>query len=61
MKSGETFEARAYQIDGEVLSFEELDGAKGPVDINQVDWRKTTEITAHLRTVETPAVASQVN
>ena len=42
LKSNETFTLTKYRRDGDVLVFEELDGTKGTVDMELVDWRKTT-------------------
>jgi hypothetical protein len=42
LKSNETFTLSKYQRYGDVLVFEELDGKKGAVDMELVDWRKTT-------------------
>lgn len=42
LKSNETFNLRKYQRYGNVLVFEELNGTKGAVDMDLVDWRKTT-------------------
>jgi hypothetical protein len=43
LKSNETFALSKYRIDGDVLMFEQLDGTRGAVAVNLVDWRKTTE------------------
>jgi hypothetical protein len=43
LKSNETFTLSKYRRDGDVLLFEQLDGTKGAVDMDLVDWRKTTE------------------
>ena len=43
LKSNETFTLSKYQRYGDVLVFEELDGTKGAIDMDLVDWRKTTE------------------
>lgn len=43
LKSNETFTLSRYQRYGDVLVFEEFDGTRGAVDMNLVDWRKTTE------------------
>ena len=43
LKSSETFTLSKYRRDGDVLLFEQLDGTRGAVAMNQVDWRKTTE------------------
>ena len=42
LKSNETFTLSKYQRYGDVLVFEELDGTKGAVEMELVDWRKTT-------------------
>lgn len=43
LKSNETFTLCKYRRDGDVLMFEQLDGSRVIVDMDLVDWRKTTE------------------
>jgi hypothetical protein len=43
LKSNETFTLSKYRRYGDMLVFEQLDGTKGAVDLDLVDWRKTTE------------------
>ena len=43
LKSNETFTMSKYRRNGDLLVFEELDGSKGAVDMDLVDWRRTTE------------------
>ncbi len=43
LRSNETFTVCKYRRDGDVLMFEQLDGSKGAVGMDLVDWRKTTE------------------
>lgn len=43
LKSNETYTLSRYRRDGDVLVFEQLDGSKGVVDMDLVDWRKTTK------------------
>jgi len=43
LKSNETFTMSKYRRDGDLLVFEELNGTRGAVDMDLVDWRKTTE------------------
>lgn len=43
LKSSETFVLSKYRRFGDVLVFEQVDGTKGAVDLDLVDWRKTTE------------------
>lgn len=42
LKSNETITVSKYRRYGDVLVFEELDGTKGAVNMELVDWRKTT-------------------
>jgi hypothetical protein len=43
LKSNETFTLSKYRRVGDVLVFEGSDGTNGAVDMDLVDWRKTTE------------------
>jgi hypothetical protein len=43
LKSDETLTLAKYRRDGNVLTFETSDGTKGAVDIDLIDWRRTTE------------------
>ena len=43
LKSNEIFTLSKYRRYGDVLVFEQVDGTKGAVDLDLVDWRKTTE------------------
>jgi hypothetical protein len=45
LKSNETYEVTKYQRDGDLLMFQDVEGRKGGVDVNEVDWRKTSEMT----------------
>ena len=58
LKSNETFEVGKYRIDGDVLMFEALDGTRGAVDVDQVDWRRTTEGTSLVRFGGTPRITA---
>jgi hypothetical protein len=60
VKSGETYEVTKYQRDGDLLMFQDVEGRKGGVDVNEVDWRKTSEMTAAARSSE-PVIARQTN
>ena len=61
VKSGETYEVARYQRDGDLLMFQDVEGRKGGVDVNEVDWRKTSEMTAAARSSEKPALSRQTN
>jgi hypothetical protein len=61
LKSNQIYEISKYQVDGSSLKYRELNGAEGTVATEQVDWRKTTELTAEARSVDVPMMTSQTN
>jgi hypothetical protein len=61
LKSNEVYEVRKYQINGETLKFQDLAGKAGAVAVSQVDWKKTTEMSSGVRSVDLPTVTGQIN
>ena len=61
LKSNQVYEVTKYHRDGNLLMFLDAQGRKGAVDVNDVDWRSTAEMTAQVRSVDTPAIARQLN
>ena len=61
LKSNAIYEVSKYHVNGDVLEFVELNGTRGAVDVNDVDWRKTTEMTSEVRSVDLPVLARQTN
>ena len=61
LKSNETYEVTRYQRDGDLLMFQDVEGRKGGVDVSEVDWRKTSEMTTAARSVDKPLHARQTN
>jgi hypothetical protein len=61
LKSNQVYEVTKYHRDGNLLMFLDAHGRKGSVDVNDVDWRSTAEMTAQVRSVDTPAIARQLN
>jgi hypothetical protein len=61
LKSNAIYEVSKYRVNGDVLEFVELNGTRGAVDVNDVDWRKTTEMTSQVRSVDLPVLARQTN
>ena len=61
LKSSETYEVSKYQRDGDLLMFQDTQGRKGGVDVNEVDWRKTSEMTAAARSGNQTLIARQTN
>ena len=61
LKSKDVFQVTKYQIDAGVLTFEQPDGSKGAVDLSEVDWRKTSDMTAEARSGNLPQTAAQIH
>jgi len=61
LKSNQVLEVTKYRIGGGQLNYRELNGAEGSVDTQQVDWLRTTQMTAEVRSVDLPVVARQTN
>jgi hypothetical protein len=61
MKSNETYEVSKYQRDGDLLMFQDTQGRKGGVDVNEVDWRRTTGMTTAARSADKPLLSRQTN
>jgi hypothetical protein len=60
-KSNQIYEVAKYKRDGDLLMFQDTQGRKGGVDVNEVDWRKTTGMTTETRSGDRPLIASQTN
>ncbi len=60
-KSNQIYEVARYQRDGDLLMFQDAQGRKGGVDVNEVDWRKTTGMTTEARSADKPLIARQTN
>jgi len=60
-KSNQNYEVAKYKRDGDLLMFEDTQGRKGGVDINEIDWRKTTGMTMEARSGDTAIIARQTN
>jgi hypothetical protein len=61
LKSNETYEVSKYQRDGDLLMFQDTQGRKGGVDVNEVDWRRTTGMTTAARSADKPLLSRQTN
>jgi hypothetical protein len=61
LKSNQTYEVTEYRRDGDLLMFRDLQGRKGGVDVKDVDWRKTSEMTAQVLSIDAPLVSRQTN
>lgn len=59
LKSNQMIEVMKYHRDGDLLLFQDVQGRNGSVDVKDVDWRKTSEMTAEVRSVDAPALPRQ--
>jgi hypothetical protein len=57
LKSNQIYRVTEYHRDGDILTFQDLQGRKAGVDIKDVDWRMTTEMTARLLSVDAPLLS----
>jgi len=61
LRTHEVYQLTRYRIDGDVLTFEQVDGSKGAVDLSQVDWRKTSEMTSQVQSEGLWPISGQVH
>jgi hypothetical protein len=61
LKSNQVLEVTKYRVDGGQLNYQELNGGGGSVSTQQIDWLRTTQMTAEGRLVNLPVVARQTN
>src|SRR5262249_20527076 len=61
LKSNQELEVIKYRIDNGVVTYQQLNGTQGAVDATQIDWRRTTQMTAEVRSVDLPLGAQQTN
>jgi hypothetical protein len=60
-KSNQIYEVAKYQRVGDLLMFQDTQGRKGGVDVNEVDWRKTTGMTTEVRSTDKSLIVGQLN
>lgn len=56
LKSNQVLEVSKYRLDGDRVTYREVNGTEAAIGMNQVDWRKTTELTSKVRSVDIAAV-----
>ena len=61
LKSNQALEVTKYRIDSGVVMYQQLDGNQGAVDSAQIDWRRTTQMTTEVQSVDLPLGARQTN
>jgi hypothetical protein len=60
LKSDTVYTVTDYRVDGGMMNFVLSSGEKGAVSLNEVDWRKTTQLNAEHRDTVTPAAVQPV-
>jgi hypothetical protein len=61
LKSNQVLEVTKYRIDGGQLNYLDRNGGGGSVSTQQIDWPRTTQMTAEVHSVDLPVVARQTN
>jgi hypothetical protein len=61
LKSNQMVEVVKYHREGDYLMIEDTQGRTGSLQVQDVDWRRTSEMTAEVRSVDTPAISRQIN
>jgi hypothetical protein len=61
LKSNQIVEALKYQRDGDYVMVQDTQGRSGALKAEDVDWLKTSEMTAELKSVDTPAISRQTH
>jgi len=61
LKSNQIVEAVKYRRDGDYVFIEDLQGRTGALAVKDVDWFKTSEMTAQVSSVDTPELSRQTH
>ena len=61
LKSNQIVEAVKYHRDGDLLMIQDTQGRTGSIQVKDVDWLKTSEMTGQVRSVDIPAISRQTN
>jgi hypothetical protein len=61
LKSNQALEVTKYRRDGDSLTYQDTQGRSGSVAAKDVDWAKTSEMTAEVQSVDSLAVSRQTH
>jgi hypothetical protein len=61
LKSNQIVEAVKYHRDGDVLTIQDTQGRTGSIQVKDVDWLKTSQMTGQVRSVDLPDISRQTN
>jgi hypothetical protein len=61
LKSNDSYQVSKYRTDGNLLTFQQLDGTTSAVALNQVDWLRTSEMASRARSMNQPQITARIN
>jgi hypothetical protein len=61
LNSNQMIEVTKYYRDGDLMIITDTHGRTGSIEMSNVDWLKTAEMTGQLRSVDTPLLRRQLN
>lgn len=61
LKSNQALEVVKYRRDGDSLTYQDTQGRSGAVAVKDVDWAKTSKMTAEVQSVDTLAISRQTH
>lgn len=61
LKSNQALEVVKYRRDGDSLAYQDTQGRAGSVAVKDVDWAKTSEMTAEVQSVDSLAISRQMH
>jgi hypothetical protein len=61
MKSNQVIEAAKYHRESDYLVIEDTAGRIGSLPVKDVDWLRTSEMTAEIRSVDVAALSRQTH
>lgn len=61
LNSNQLIEVNKYHRDGDLLIIQDVQGRTGSLNMSDVDWVRTSEMTGKLRSVDAPQTSRQLN
>lgn len=61
LNSNQLIEVNKYHREGDLLIIQDVQGRTGSLNMSDVDWVRTSEMTGKLRSVDAPQISRQLN
>jgi len=61
LNSNQLIEVNKYHREGDLLIIQDMQGRTGSLNMSDVDWARTSEMTGKLRSVDAPQISRQLN